>query len=72
MPWPPPGNLPDRDQIHISGIAHGFFITEPPGKPKVGGGEVKEVQGCQFMEGLAGFIKILAFILSDMGSHGGF
>ena len=73
VPLPSPGDLPDPGIKPWSpALQADSLLSEPPGKPKVGGGEVKEVQGCQFMEGLAGFIKILAFILSDMGRHGGF
>ena len=38
VPCPPPGDLPDSDQTHVSygsWIVGGFFTTEQPGKPCV-------------------------------------
>ena len=35
LPLPPPGDLPDRDQTHVSCLAVDFFTTEPQGKQGV-------------------------------------
>ena len=34
LPFPPPGDLPDPGiECTSLALAHGFFTTEPPGKP---------------------------------------
>ena len=41
LPFPPPGNLPDSgvepESPASPALGGGFFTTEPPGKPTVGG-----------------------------------
>ena len=37
LPFPPPGDLPDPGIEPVSpALAGGFFIIEPPGKPRCG------------------------------------